>query len=121
MGKRKGAHGSGTWSVPGGHQEFGESPAQTAAREAKEETGVHIKNIRFGAITNDFFRRDGKHYLTVWMLSEYKSGTPHITEPNKYIDLDWRDFASLPKPLFFPWKQLLASPFIAHIKKNSGK
>ena len=53
MGCRRGAHGEGSWSVPGGHLEYGETPEETAAREVMEEIGVKIKNIRFGGITND--------------------------------------------------------------------
>ena len=49
MGKRKGAHGEGSWSLPGGHLEFNESWDMCAVRETMEETGVTIKNIRFGA------------------------------------------------------------------------
>lgn len=119
MGKRMGAHGEGSWSVPGGHLEFGESFAQTAEREVLEETGLHIKNIRFGAVTNDFFQKEGKHYVTVWMLSSYESGEAAICEPDKYIDQDWFDFNTLPSPLFFPWEQLLKSEFIERIHREA--
>ena len=44
--KRKGAHGQGTWSTPGGHLEYGESPEECAARETAEETGVDITGVR---------------------------------------------------------------------------
>jgi 8-oxo-dGTP pyrophosphatase MutT (NUDIX family) len=33
----------GNWSLPGGVMEIGESLAETAIREAREETGLHIE------------------------------------------------------------------------------
>ena len=68
--KRKGHHGIGTWSTPGGHLDFGESPEQCAAREAKEEVGLDVVDIRFRAITNDLFETTGRHYITIWMDGE---------------------------------------------------
>jgi 8-oxo-dGTP diphosphatase len=117
MGKRMGSHGEGSWSIPGGHLEFGESFADTAAREVLEETGLHIKNIRFGAVTNDYFEKEGKHYVTIWMLSDYESGEATILEPDKYVDQNWFDFDTLPTPLFLPWQQLLVSEFIENIRR----
>jgi len=40
--RRVGVYGQGTWSTPGGHLEYGESPGACAIRETKEETGVDI-------------------------------------------------------------------------------
>jgi 8-oxo-dGTP diphosphatase len=116
MGKRLGSHGEGTWSVPGGHLEFGESFADTAAREVLEETGVCIKDIRFGAVTNDYFKDEEKHYVTLWMLSEYDTGDVSILEPDKFIEQGWFDFDTLPEPLFLPWKQLFNSEFFKNIR-----
>jgi 8-oxo-dGTP diphosphatase len=118
MQQRQGAHGSGSWSVPGGHLEFGESFEDTAKREVEEETGLQIKNINFGAVTNDYFPDENKHYVTIWMLSDYDSGQEHITEPDKCLKQEWHTFEDLPAPLFLPWKQLLASDFIEDIKQQ---
>jgi 8-oxo-dGTP diphosphatase len=57
--RRKYVHGAGSWSTPGGHLEFGESPEECAIREAKEETGVDITDVKFRAITNDVFEENG--------------------------------------------------------------
>src|SRR5919108_4206703 len=65
--KRKGPHGKGTWSTPGGHLDFGEALEECAAREAKEEVGVDVVDIRFRAVTNDLFEETGRHYVTVWL------------------------------------------------------
>ena len=100
MGCRRGAHGEGTWSIPGGHLEFGETIEVGAKREVKEETGLGVTNIKIAGITNDIFKEEDKHYITIWVTSEWKNGKPKITEPDKFLDLDWRDFNSLPRNLF---------------------
>ncbi len=64
--KRKGAHGSGSWAVPGGHLEYGESLEECAVRETHEEVGIEISDVSFAAITNDIFLGCGKalhHHL----------------------------------------------------------
>lgn len=117
MGKRRNSHGHDTWSIPGGHMEFGESFEDTAKREVLEETGIQINNVRFGAVTNDRFESEGKHYVTIWMLSDLKYGTPTILEPDKFTEMAWRDFDSLPEPLFLPWVELIKSQFYPEIRK----
>lgn len=102
MGKRRGSHGPNTWSVPGGHLELNESWEECAKREVLEETGMEVGNIRFLAATNDIFTQDNKHYITIWVECEWKSGQPTITEPEKWIDHQWRTFKTLPSPLFEP-------------------
>lgn len=116
--KRQGSHGADSWSIPGGHLEFGESFADTARREVMEESGLEIKNIRFGAVTNDIFLAENKHYANVWLLSDWESGKEEIIEPNKATDIGWFDFDTLPSPLFLPWEELLKSEFIEKIKQT---
>ena len=59
MGKRKNAHGEGSWALPGGHLEFGESLEECATRETYEETGIIISATDFIPVssTNDFHRK----------------------------------------------------------------
>jgi 8-oxo-dGTP diphosphatase len=114
--KRQGAHGEGTWSIPGGHLEYGESFEDTAKREIFEETGMQIHNVRFGAVTNDYFKKEDKHYVTVWVLSDWQSGEARNMEPDKCTEIKWKTFSSLLENLFLPWKQLLKSEFYDSIK-----
>jgi 8-oxo-dGTP pyrophosphatase MutT (NUDIX family) len=61
------SHGiTGTMQLPGGHLEYGESFAETAAREVLEETGLEVGNIKFLTATNDVFG-EGKHYVTIFV------------------------------------------------------
>ena len=112
--RRKGSHGEGTWNLPGGHLDFGESLEDCARRETLEEAGIKIRNIRIATVTNDIFRKEGKHYITVFMLAEWKSGKERIMEPEKCSKMGWFDWSNLPKPLFLSEINLLKqgySPF----------
>lgn len=104
--KRKGSHGEGTWSTPGGHLEFGESPEQCAIREAKEETNVDVTDVRFRAITNDVFEAEGKHYITIWMEGAF-SGGELVIQADEVADIGWFSWNALPQPLFLPLQNLL--------------
>jgi len=104
--KRKGPHGHGTWSTPGGHLDFGETPEGCAAREAKEEVGLDVVDIRFRAVTNDIFEEEGKHYITIWMDGK-SSGEPIIAAEEEVAEIGWFAWNSLPQPLFLTLENLL--------------
>jgi 8-oxo-dGTP diphosphatase len=111
IGKRKNAHGGGSWCLPGGHLEFGESWEACAVREVLEETGVRIKNIKFASVTNDIFDAEGKHYITIFILSDYDGGDVEIKEPEKCEEWRWVSWESLPEPLFIPMQNLIRNGF----------
>ncbi|MFA6131502.1 MAG: NUDIX hydrolase [Patescibacteria group bacterium] len=107
FGKRKNAHGDGTWAPPGGHLEWCESPEECAIRETAEEAGIVIKNLKPWVYTNDFFEKEDKHYVTVYVIAEYESGEPQTMEPDKCEGWDWFDWNDLPRPLFLTTENLL--------------
>lgn len=118
MGQRRGAHGADTWSVPGGHLEFGETVEDCARREVLEETGLVVGEPKIITVTNDIFLDEDKHYITLWVASCWQSGIEQITEPDKYINMGWYDFDSLPEPLFLPWKGLLVQTESLNLLKD---
>lgn len=99
IGKRKNAHGNGTYALPGGHLEFGEVPEQCAARETLEETGLKVKSVRFLTATNDIMQADGKHYVTLFMVCKRDSHSdlPQVLEPDKCEGWDWACWEDLMK------------------------
>ncbi len=99
LGKRKGSHGEGLYSSPGGHLEFGETLEECAARETKEETGMEIENIRLLCVSN-ILAWEGKHYVDIGMVADWKSGEPEVLEPQKCEGWDWYDIDNLPEPQF---------------------
>ena len=106
--KRKGPHGAGTWSTPGGHLDFGETLEGCAAREAKEEVGVDVTDIRFRCVTNDVFEAEGKHYITVWLEGK-AVGEPRIVSEREVTEIGWFAWDALPEPLFLPVENLVTA------------
>jgi len=58
---------TGTYALPGGHLEYGESFEECAAREVLEETGLEVGELRFLTATNSVFDDVKKHYVTIFM------------------------------------------------------
>ena len=111
VGKRKGAHAGGTWCAPGGHLEKGESWEECARREVKEETGIEIEHIHFGNATNDIYP-DGKHYITIQMIADWKSGEPQALEPEKLEGTwEWRAWNDLPEPRMLSFENFVKSGY----------
>lgn len=109
IGKRRGSHGHDTWSLPGGHLEYGESFSETAKREVMEETGMQVGAATLVAATNDLFPDENKHYVTIWVDTKWQANEPKITEPDKWVEHYWITFKELPSPLFEPcWSNLRA-------------
>lgn len=112
LGLRKGAHGRDTWSVPGGHLEFGESLEQCAVRELFEETGLGVDEVTPGPYTNDIFESEGMHYVTIFMKTRSEHGAPQIKEPSKCSRWEWFRWSELPSPLFQPIETLRRSGYV---------
>ncbi len=107
LGKRKGSHGEGEYSFPGGHLEYMESFEDCARREIAEECGIKVKNIRFQLLAN-VTKYAPKHYVHIGMIADYKSGKPKVLEPEKCESWDWYSMDDLPQPLFEMCRQGIA-------------
>ncbi|OLN81849.1 Nudix hydrolase 1 [Colletotrichum chlorophyti] len=120
VGKRESSHGAGTWQLPGGHLEFGESFFACAERETLEETGLKVRGIKIAGVTNDVFEELRRHYITVfvWCEMESQDAEPENLEPEKCSGWYWktwqdvRDINEASKApegaeLFLPLKQFV--------------
>jgi len=98
LGRRKGAHGAGTYAWCGGHLEFGETLEACARREVREETGLTVVSLKLLCVSNIIAY--GKHYLDFEFITEVTPDQPQILEPDKIEGWAWYDFDNLPSPLF---------------------
>ncbi len=96
---------------PGGHLEFGESIEECAGREIREETGLTLTKFTKGTFTNDIFKEEGRHYVTIFMLSDLEQGGPELMEPEKCDEWRWFEWTNLPTPLFAPIQNLIKDGF----------
>ncbi len=116
LGRRKGSHGAGQWSFPGGHLEYGESVEECARRELLEETGMRALSIKLGTWTSDVIERN-KHYITLFAFVDRFEGEPQLLEPDKCEGWYWFSWDELPDPLFPPLPSLIEKAGLAELKK----
>ncbi len=102
LGLRKGSHGAGEWSFPGGHLEIGETVFETARRETQEETNLTINKFELISVADEmrYLESDGKHYLNIGVKGFYEGGEPIVMEKDKCEKWSWFDLEGLPANLF---------------------
>lgn len=93
-------HGEGTWTMPGGKLEFGESFEEGAIREVLEETGIQLNELKLMCVNND--KNEYAHFVTIGFFSDNFNGEPKIMEPDEIVEWKWFGLDDLPSPLFPP-------------------
>jgi len=97
IGKRKGSHGAGQYSVPGGHLEYGETYFDGCSRELEEEIGISFDSYTSLGFSEDFF--ESKHYTTLYFEADDVDPNIEIVnmEPDKCEGWEWRKIKDLPE------------------------
>jgi 8-oxo-dGTP pyrophosphatase MutT (NUDIX family) len=71
----------GTWALPKGNLDPGESPAETAVREVFEETGVHGRLVeKLGDVRYTYTRRGGLRVFKIVSFFLLRAGRGRIGE-----------------------------------------
>jgi 8-oxo-dGTP diphosphatase len=105
LGKRKGdpkEKAGGTYGVPAGHIEEGESIVACAQRELQEETSVtaDFENMKAVCLAEETSAGNDRHYLHIGVLIPDWSGEIQNMEPEKCAGWSWYELNNLPSPLF---------------------
>lgn len=101
LAKRGFAPGLGLWSLPGGRVEAGETVAEAAAREVREEVGTEAEIVGVAAVL-DIISRDGdgtlsSHFVVVAHAALWRAHEP-VPGPEA-TEVDWflpEEVAALP-------------------------
>jgi ADP-ribose pyrophosphatase YjhB (NUDIX family) len=92
------------WALPGGFVDYGESLEAAAVREAKEETGLELEDLRqFGAYS-DPARDPRQHNLSVVFTAE---GSGDLLGGDDAAHAELFPLDALPSPLCFDHGQIL--------------
>jgi 8-oxo-dGTP pyrophosphatase MutT (NUDIX family) len=90
------------WGLPGGHQEVGDSSADTAVREVFEETGLRITQPLVFGIASDprhetirFPNGDRTQSVSVLFHAKKPRGAPRL-DPSETLELGWFALDALP-------------------------
>ena len=121
LGKRKAAHGAGTWGPPGGKLDFGEDFKDCMVREVKEETGIDLEKEDpcIIDVQNDIFPKEGKHFVSlIARVALLKDQEAQLNEPHKCLEWKWFGEHNLPTPLFQPVEKFFSRRSLWNVAKR---
>jgi 8-oxo-dGTP pyrophosphatase MutT (NUDIX family) len=86
----------GSFSIPAGGLEAGETIGAAAIREAYEEVGVRIAQDDLHYVHTLHSKTEGQAWLGHFFQATVWEGTPTLRELDKHGDLQWRSISALP-------------------------
>ena len=98
-------NGAGTWTMPGGKLDFGETFEEGAKREVLEETGIILNELDVICVNQDII--ETAHFITIGLFSDAFSGESKVMEPDEITEWRWFDLDNLPSPIYFPSAKVL--------------
>ena len=107
---------TGSWLYPTGWADVGYVPAQVAAKEVREETGLLVTPLRLIAVYDSFRRGQSAAGIHFWSLSFYcrLDGGTLQGHPLEVLDLGFFARDKLPSPLVRDGAQWIEHIFAAH-------
>jgi 8-oxo-dGTP pyrophosphatase MutT (NUDIX family) len=117
-GRRRREH-AGTWTLPKGTPEAGETIEQTALREVAEETGLRVRiTAPFESIEYFFVQRGARIHKTVHYFLMEPIGGDLAAHDHEFDEVRWIAFADAPAILTFDTERALVARAAARLSSD---
>jgi 8-oxo-dGTP pyrophosphatase MutT (NUDIX family) len=113
---------NGTWTLPKGTPEAGETTEQTALREVGEETGLTVRILApFDSIAYTFVQRGTRIHKTVHYFLMAPTGGDLADHDREFDEVRWIPLAEAPEILTFETERALVARAAGHLETATAR